>query len=443
MGLNDRLKQSSLAGAPPGGHNEDYQRLKQSLHTRLIEQIDLAALGKLEAVELRTELMRWISTLLGGEDLPLSRREREGLVEELCDEIVGLGPLEALLRDTTISDILVNTHRAVYVERSGRIEKTATRFRDDEHLIQTINRIVNRIGRRVDETSPMVDARLPDGSRVNAIIPPLAVDGPILSIRRFGGRPLAMPDLVNLGSLLPAMAVFLECCVRARLNVLISGGTGSGKTTMLNALSAAILDHERIITIEDAAELQLQQPHVVRLETRPPNVEGQGGVVTRDLVRNSLRMRPDRIIVGEVRGGEILDMLSAMNTGHEGSMATLHANTPRDALTRISAMVGMSGVTVSEQNLVQMVSRSIDLVVQLVRGSDGKRRVSSISELVGTEGTMVQLQELFQFRQTGVDEGGRVQGRFLATGVRPRCLERLARAGVEPPPGVLTTEGMG
>ena len=442
MGLSDRFKKITDTReivAPP--RREDYDRLKASLHTRLVDQLDSEALRKLGPERLREQLGRVVAALLAEGPLPLNRQERDALAEELLDEIVGLGPLEPLLRDPTISDILVNTASTVFVERAGRLERTSLHFRDTDHLIQIINRIVNRVGRRVDETSPMVDARLPDGSRVNAILPPLAVDGPILSIRRFGGGPLGLSDLLGIGSLVPPMAEFLEACVRARLNILISGGTGTGKTTLLNALSAFIPDHERIVTIEDAAELQLQQSHVVRLETRPANVEGRGEILTRDLVRNSLRMRPDRIIVGEVRSVEILDMLQAMNTGHEGSMATIHANAPRDALTRIGAMVGMSGLPISEANLSQMVSRALDLIVQLSRGSDGKRRVTSITEVTGTEGSTIQLQEIFHFRQTGGDARGAVQGRFNSTGVRPRAAERLQRAGVELPPELFSPDG--
>lgn len=446
MGLKDRLKHASPSLGELGGdthRGEDYQRLKSRLHEQLVEKLNLEALSKLDSERLREELSSALQMLVAANDLPLNRQEREAMMAELIDEVVGLGPLESLLRDPSVSDILVNTHATVFVERAGRLERTGVQFRDNEHLINTINRIVNRVGRRVDESSPMVDARLPDGSRVNAIIPPLAVDGPILSIRRFAGAPLQISDLVAIGSVAKAMADFLNAAVRARLNILISGGTGAGKTTLLNALSSAIPSNERIITIEDAAELRLQQPHVVRLETRPANVEGKGEIVARDLVKNSLRMRPDRIIVGEVRSVEILDMLQAMNTGHEGSMATIHANTPRDALTRVGTMVGMSGVPVSEANLALMVSRSIDLIIQLSRGADGRRRLISIAELAGTEGTVIQLQEIFHFRQTGIAADGTVTGKFWATGVRPRSVERLARSGVPLPADLFAGRELG
>jgi pilus assembly protein CpaF len=370
--------------------------------------------------------------LAAAPDLPLNRSERERLVGELIDEVMGLGPLEALLRDLTISDILVNGAHTVYIERSGKLELTAIRFRDNDHLQQIINRIVSRVGRRVDDSSPMVDARLPDGSRVNAIIPPLAIDGPVLSIRRFGGKPLKFIELVRKGSVTAEMVGLMGACVAAKMNVLISGGTGTGKTTLLNALSSFVPDSERIVTIEDAAELQMQQRHVVRLETRPPNVEGRGEIVARDLLRNALRMRPDRIIVGEVRGGEVLDMLQAMNTGHEGSMTTIHANTARDAMSRIEAMVGMSGVNMSETLVRQTIARSLEIVIQLARGNDGKRRVTSISEITGTEGNVITIQEIFRFEQSGVGPDGASLGEFRATGVRPRALERIARFGIDP-----------
>ena len=435
MALRDRLHATEARPTEASARRDDaYEKIKYDLHTRLVERLDLTALGKLDPQTLRAQLGVAISALLAGDTLPLNRQERDAISQELIDEIVGLGPLEPLLADATVSDILVNTAAVVYVERSGRIERTAVRFRDNEHLLQTINRIVNRIGRRVDETSPMVDARLPAGSRVNAIIPPLAVDGPILSIRRFAAQPLSVADLINLGTLTRPMADFLQACVTARLNVLISGGTGSGKTTLLNALSAWVPETERIITIEDAAELRLQQPHVVRLETRPPNIEGKGEVVARDLVRNSLRMRPDRIIVGEVRSVEILDMLQAMNTGHQGSMCTIHANSPRDAFTRINSMIGMSGVPMSESNMVLMSARAIDVVVQLSRGSDGRRRVVAVTEVTGAEGIVLQLQEIFTFNQAGMDSAGNVVGRYEPTGVRPRAADRIERAGCPLPP---------
>jgi pilus assembly protein CpaF len=441
MGLSERLKQSSAATPvaaadelPRAIDVEIYHKLKAALHGRVVDRLDLQTLERLQPAELKAEIANLLGQMVAEGSLPLNRREREQMVQELLDEILGLGPIEALLRDDSISDILVNTFSTIYVERGGRLELTGLRFRDNDHLLQTINRIVSRVGRRVDETSPMVDARLPDGSRVNAIISPLAVDGPILSIRRFGGAPLRIDDLVRTASMTPAMRAFLEGCVKARLNVLISGGTGTGKTTMLNALSSFVPGHERVVTIEDAAELQLQQAHVVRLETRPANVEGRGEIVTRDLVRNSLRMRPDRIIVGEIRSVEVIDMLQAMNTGHEGSMATVHANSPRDALTRMMAMIGMSGLNIADQVTSQMIARALDVIVQLHRSADGRRRIVSVSEVTGTEGTVIQLQEIFVFKQRGVDAEGRILGEFFATGVRPRCLDRLERAGYECPP---------
>src|SRR6266498_1655947 len=398
MGLRDRLSKkpepatgsfSTSAATPtrqvvqlPGAGNADsYHELKHELHQKLIEKIDLATIDKLPREQLRDELRLILNQLLAISDLPLNRVEREQMVEELLDEVTGLGPLEPLLADTTISDIMVNGYATCYIERFGKLELTPIRFRDNAHLQQIIVRIVSRVGRRIDESSPMADARLPDGARVNAIIPPLAIDGPVLSIRRFGGSPLRVKDMVAINSATPEMLAFLAACVKAKLNCLVSGGTGTGKTTMLNALSSFIPETERVLTIEDAAELQLQQRHVVRLETRPPNIEGKGEILSRDLVRNSLRMRPDRIVVGEVRGAEVLDMLQAMNTGHEGSMTTIHANTARDALSRLEAMLGMSGVPLSDAAMRQMIARALHIIVQLNRGFDGRRRVMSVSEL--------------------------------------------------------------
>jgi pilus assembly protein CpaF len=441
MSLAERLKQASgiptratQSEAPSALAPEIYYELKGSLHGRLVDGLNLETLSRLPREQLAQQIASLLGQMVADSHLPLNRREREQMVGELLDDILGLGPIEALLRDPTVSDILVNTFNTIYVERAGRLESTTLRFRDNEHLQQTINRIVSRVGRHIDETSPMVDARLPDGSRVNAIIPPLAVDGPILSIRRFGHSPLRIADLVRAGTLTESMRDFLEPCVKTRLNILVAGGTGTGKTTMLNALSSFIPNGERIVTIEDAAELQLQQAHVVRLETRPSNIEGKGEVVTRDLVRNSLRMRPDRIIIGEIRSAEVIDMLQAMNTGHEGSMATVHANTSRDALTRMMAMISMSGLTLNEQVVSQMIARAIDLIVQLQRSPDGKRRVVSISEITGTEGNVIQTQEIFAFRQRGVDAQGAVVGEHFSTGLRPRCVERLERAGFFIPP---------
>jgi pilus assembly protein CpaF len=414
---------------------EGYHDLKAQLHQRLIDKLDLKTIEHLDREQLRAELRNILAGVLATSELPLNRHERERLVEELLDEVTGLGPLEPLLRDPTISDILVNTYSTVFVERFGKLELTQVRFRDNEHLTHIINRIVARVGRRVDgvdDSSPMADARLADGSRVNAIIPPLAIDGPVLSIRRFGGKPLRFRDMLHIGSITPEMVGFLAACVRAKLNILISGGTGTGKTTMLNAMSSFIPDGERIVTIEDAAELQLQQHHVVRLETRPPNIEGRGEVLARDLVKNALRMRPDRIVIGECRGGEILDMLQAMNTGHEGSMTTVHANTPRDALSRIEAMVGMGGVTMSETLTRQTIARAINVIVQLSRGTDGKRRISSVSEVIGMEGAVITMSEIFKFEQRGVDRDGKVLGEYRSMGVRPKSMERIERYGIDP-----------
>jgi pilus assembly protein CpaF len=411
--------------------SDAFRAAKAELHRRLVDRLDLKAIEKLPAERLREELRSVVAGMVAASGAPLNQTERERLVQEILDEVTGLGPLEPLLADGGISDILVNTCTTVYVERGGKLEVTRVRFDSNEHLMQVINRIVSRVGRRVDETSPMVDARLPDGSRVNAIIPPLALDGPILSIRRFGRSPLRVRDLLTLGTVTRESISFLAACVRAKLNVLVSGGTGTGKTTMLNSLSAFIPHEERIVTIEDSAELQLQQPHVVRLETRPPNIEGKGEIVARDLVRNALRMRPDRIVVGEVRGAEVLDMLQAMNTGHEGSMTTVHANGPRDALTRLEAMVGMAGLTLSELATRQMMSRAINVVVQLSRGTDGHRRLVSVGEITGTEGPAISMQEIYKFDQKGVDESGKVLGQLAPTGIRPKLLQRIEAFGID------------
>jgi pilus assembly protein CpaF len=417
----------------PGASNADsYHELKHELHTKLIEKIDLATIEKLPREQLRDELRLILNQILAVSDLPLNRVEREQMVEELLDEVTGLGPLEPLLADTTISDIMVNGYATCYIERFGKLELTPIRFRDNAHLQQIIVRIVSRVGRRIDESSPMADARLPDGARVNAIIPPLAIDGPVLSIRRFGGSPLRVKDMIAINSATPEMLAFLAACVKAKLNCLISGGTGTGKTTMLNALSSFIPETERVLTIEDAAELQLQQRHVVRLETRPPNIEGKGEVLARDLVKNALRMRPDRIVIGECRGGEVLDMLQAMNTGHEGSMTTVHANTPRDALSRVEAMVGMGGIQMSETLIRQTIARSLNVIIQLSRGTDGKRRITSIAEITDIQAGVITMQEIFKFEQQGVDAAGKVVGEFRFTGIRPRALDRIERYGINP-----------
>jgi len=402
-----------------------YQDLKLRIHRLLLDRVDLTNLAKMDLGQAENELRAAITELLGELAVPLSHRDRENLREEILHEVYGLGPIEPLLRDPEISDILVNTARQVYVERHGKLEPTTVMFRNDAHLLQIIDRIVSKVGRRVDESSPMVDARLPDGSRVNAIIPPLALDGPLLSIRRFGKSALTVEDLMRLGTLTPDMVAVLRAMVRSRLNVLVSGGTGSGKTTLLNCLSSFIPDQERIVTIEDSAELQLQQPHVCRLETRPPNIEGRGEVTQRDLVRNSLRMRPDRIIVGEVRGGESLDMLQAMNTGHDGSISTIHANTPRDSISRLEMMMQMSGFSLPTRAMRQQISSALDLIVSTARLTDGSRKVTSISEVAGMEGDTIMLQELFAYQREGVDEQGSITGRFVATGIRPRFAEKV------------------
>jgi pilus assembly protein CpaF len=415
-----------------GGQNS-FQEMKARLHRAIINRMDLTKLGQLEPEQLHAEVARLAEGLLAVENMPLSFAERERLVEEVRHELFGLGPLEPLLADPTVSDILVNSPQNIYIERGGRLVRTEVAFKDDEHLMRVIERIVSSVGRRIDESSPMVDARLKDGSRVNAIIPPLALDGPVLSIRRFGSDPLRISKLIEYNALTQDMADMFEMCVAARLNVLISGGTGAGKTTLLNALSAYIPEDQRIVTIEDSAELQLQQPHVVRLETRPPNIEGRGEVTQRDLVKNALRMRPDRIVIGEVRGGEAIDMLQAMNTGHDGSLTTIHANTPRDALARLETMIQMTGMRLSDRAMRQQVASAINLVIQAARLSDGTRRVTSISEITGMEGDVITMQEIFQFERKGVEKDGRVIGRFRPTGVRPRFAERLKQYGMQLP----------
>lgn len=407
-----------------------YHELKSRVHQKLLDRVDLAVMEKLPQDRLINEIRDLVEHLLSEEKIPINLTERGSLVSDIQHEILGLGPLEPLLADPTISDILVNTYRQVYVERRGKLELTDAHFADNRHLMRIIDRIVSRIGRRVDESSPMVDARLSDGSRVNAIIPPLALDGPLLSIRRFPVSPLKIDDLIQNKSLTPAMAEVIAGLVRSKCNLLISGGTGSGKTTLLNIMSGFIPSSERIVTIEDAAELQLQQPHVVRLETRPPNVEGKGEVTQRALVRNSLRMRPDRIIIGEVRGPEAMDMLQAMNTGHEGSMTTVHANTPRDALSRIENMVSMAEMNLPTKAMRQQISSAIWVVIQVSRMTDGKRKLVSIQEVTGIEGDIITMQEIFTYTQTSVDDNGMIQGHFHATGIRPKFAERLKVFGV-------------
>jgi pilus assembly protein CpaF len=439
MALRERLIRESAGFIPGNGNGADangaqsFQEMKSRLHRALINRMDLTKLSALSQEQVHAEVSRLAESVLAQEAMPLSTSERDRLVNDVQHELFGLGPLEPLLADSTISDILVNSHGTIYVERRGKLEVTNVAFKDDEHLMRVIERIVSSVGRRIDESSPMVDARLRDGSRVNAIIPPLSIDGPVLSIRRFGSEPLRMNALIENKALTRDIADMLQMCVSARLNVLISGGTGAGKTTLLNALSAYIPEDERIVTIEDSAELQLQQPHVVRLETRPPNIEGRGEVTQRDLVRNALRMRPDRIVIGEVRGGEAIDMLQAMNTGHDGSLTTVHANTPRDALSRLETMIQMTGMRLSDRAMRQQVAAAINLVVQVARLSDGTRRLTSISEITGMEGETITMQEIFQYERTGVDSSGTVIGRFRPTGIRPRFAERLKASGFQLP----------
>src|SRR5437660_8704382 len=418
-----------ITSTPP----TNFGSVKAAIQRKLIQKLNLDKLTDVNREEVRREVSTILEGIVHGESAPMNLQERERLVQEVLDEVFGLGPLEPLLADPTVSDILVNTYKRVFVERKGLLEPTNVQFRDDVHLMGIIDRIVSAIGRRIDESSPMVDARLADGSRVNAIIPPLSVDGPCLSIRRFGRQRVTAEDLLTNRSLTQPMLDLLRGCVKARLNILISGGTGAGKTTFLNVLSSHISNKERIVTVEDAAELQLNQEHVVRLETRPPNIEGKGQVAQRQLVINALRMRPDRIVVGEVRGEEALDMLQAMNTGHDGSLTTVHANTPRDALTRIETMIAMGATNLPERAMRQQIASSIQLVVQQTRLSDGSRKITSISEITGMEGDVITMQEIFVFEKLGVTGEGKVIGRFRATGVRPKCCERLKASGIHLP----------
>ncbi len=436
---------TAIAGSPPRPSSpqsagprlqaprQQYVELKAIVHRKLLNRLNLEALAQADRSRAESEIRTLVGELLAEEGMPLSLSERDVLFSELVDEVFGLGPLEPLLRDPSISDILVNTYKNVFVERGGLLERVNAQFQDDRHLLRVIDRIVSGVGRRIDDSSPMVDARLLDGSRVNAIIPPLAVDGPLLSIRRFPAERLKAEDLVTLRALTQPMLDFLSHCVRARLNGLISGGTGSGKTTFLNVLSSFIGERERIVTIEDAAELQLHQEHVARLETRPPNVEGKGAVKQRQLVINALRMRPDRIVIGEIRGDEALDMLQAMNTGHDGSLTTVHANSPRDALSRIETMIAMGATNLPERAMRQQISSAIQIVVQQTRLSDGSRKITSISEITGMEGEIITMQEIFMFEKLGVTQDGKVIGRFRATGVRPKCCERLKASGIHLP----------
>ncbi len=436
MSLRDSIQDASLelgqlenSAVQAAAADQHAGLLKSQLHSRLLERLDLGAIENMAPQPLRAHLKTCIEQIVAEDRLLISDTDLIRLVEDIQNEIVGLGPLEPLLADPSVSDILVNSYKTVYVERKGRLEKAPVHFDSDAHLFKIIEKIVSRVGRRIDESSPMVDARLPDGSRVNAIIPPLALDGPALSIRRFSEVPLTMSNLVEYGSLTDEMALIIAALVKAKTNILVSGGTGSGKTTLLNIMSGFIPDNERIITIEDAAELRLQQPHVVRLETRAPNLEGKGEINQRELLKNTLRMRPDRIVVGEVRGAEVLDMLQAMNTGHEGSLTTVHANSARDSLTRLENMIGLAGMRVEQRALRQQIVSAIAVIIQSARLSDGRRKITSIQEVTGMEGEMITLQEIFSFEQTGVAPDGSVLGRFRATGIRPRFADRLAARG--------------
>jgi len=412
---------------------EEFDQLKRRIHNKLVDKLDLSRVGDLQGDVLRREIRLVVEHLCDTEETFLNRTERERLVEEVLDETFGLGPLEMLLKDHTISDILINGPKHVYCERRGKMEKSTVEFRDNAHLLQIIDRIVSKVGRRVDEVCPMVDARLTDGSRVNAIIPPLALDGAAVSIRRFGAHPLKLEDLLNYKAFTPEMVMLLEGCIKARLNMVICGGTGSGKTTLLNTLSSFISNTDRILTIEDAAELQLQQEHVVRLETRPPNIEGKGAITATDLVRNALRMRPERIIIGECRGPETLDMLQAMNTGHDGSLTTIHANSPRDGLARLETMIMMSGFELPIKAMRQQISSAVHLFIQANRLQGGPRRVTHITEIVGMEQDTIVTQDIYKYEQTGIDETGRARGRFIATGIRPTFMPKLESAGVRLP----------
>ena len=426
-------KTSGIPLRPDASKEDSFEQLKQRIHSKLVDKLDLSRVGELEGDVLRREIRLVVEHLCDSENTLLNRSERDRLIDEVLDETFGLGPLEALLKDPTISDILINGPKSVYVERRGKVEKTNVVFRDNNHLLQIIDRIISKVGRRVDETCPMVDSRMPDGSRFNAIIPPLALDGPCVSIRRFGANPLKLEDLLNFKAFTPEMVMLLEGAIKARLNIVISGGTGSGKTTLLNTLSSFISNSERIVTIEDAAELQLQQDHVVRLETRPPNIEGKGAITATDLVKNALRMRPERIIIGECRGAETLDMLQAMNTGHEGSMTTLHANTPRDAMARLETMIMMAGFELPLKAMRTQIASAVDLIVQANRLQGGPRKITHIAEVVGMEQDTVVMQDIYKYEKAGIDENGRAYGAFNATGIRPAFMKRLEAAGVRLP----------
>jgi pilus assembly protein CpaF len=427
------LSSSNASSSHAANSSKSFEDLKRHIHAKLVEKLDFTRVKDLTSDALRRDIRRVVEHLCDTENPLLNRMERERLIDEILDETLGFGPLEALLKDPTISDILVNGPKCVYVERRGKLEKSDVVFRDNDHLMQIIDRIVSKVGRRVDETSPMVDARLPDGSRVNAVIPPIALDGSSLSIRRFGSNPLKLEDLLNYKAFTPEMAMLMEASIKARLNVVISGGTGSGKTTLLNTLSSFIPNDERVITIEDAAELQLQQEHVVRLETRPPNIEGKGAVTTRDLVRNALRMRPERIIIGECRAGETLDMLQAMNTGHAGSMTTLHANSVRDGLSRLETMIMMAGFELPMKAMRTQIASAVDLIIQVNRLQGGPRRIISITEVMNMEQDVIIMQEIFRYKQLGIDQNGRAYGQFEASGVRPSFINRLESRGIKLP----------
>ncbi|MCP4887684.1 MAG: CpaF family protein [Rubripirellula sp.] len=412
---------------------DQFEEVKRRIHGKLVDKLDLSRVGDLKGDTLKREIRVVVEHLCDQEETLLNRQERERIVDEVIDEVLGLGPLELILKDRGVSDILINGPKNIYVEKGGQLQKSKVEFRDGKHLLQIIDRIVSKVGRRVDETSPMVDARLEDGSRVNAIIPPLALDGAAVSIRRFGSNPLKLEDLLNYKAFTPEMVMLLEGCIKARLNIIIAGGTGSGKTTLLNTLSSFIGHEDRIVTIEDAAELQLQQDHVVRLETRPPNIEGNGAVTATDLVKNALRMRPERIIIGECRGGETLDMLQAMNTGHDGSMTTIHANTPRDAIARLETLVMMAGFELPVKAIRQQISGAVDILIQANRLQGGPRRITAITEVVGMEQDTIIMQDIYKFAQKGVNEEGKAFGQFECTGVRPSFMDKLESAGVRLP----------
>jgi pilus assembly protein CpaF len=427
------MKANPITRTPEQSKQEDFDMIKRRIHSRLVDKLDLSRVGDMKGDALKREIRLVVEHLCDSDNTFLNRSERDRIVDEVLDETFGLGPLEMLLKDPSISDILINGPKNIFVERRGRLEKTDVEFRDNGHLMQIIDRIVSRVGRRVDETSPMVDARLEDGSRVNAIIPPLALDGAAVSIRRFGSNPIKLEDLLNFKAFTPEMVMLLEGCIKARLNMIICGGTGSGKTTLLNTLSSFIQNDQRVVTIEDAAELRLQQEHVVRLETRPANIEGNGAISATDLVKNALRMRPERIIIGECRGGETLDMLQAMNTGHDGSLTTIHANTPRDGIARLETLVMMAGFDLPVKAIRQQIAGAVDVIVQASRLQGGPRRVTHITEIVGMEQDTVVMQDIYRFVQEGVDENGKAFGYFECTGVRPSFMPRLESAGIRLP----------